>query len=225
MKTTHKIVMLPTEKADSKMMSNMIMKYKSKLYLYHDSKYEYDKALPFYLYILSDEEIKEGDWYVWLGNKQICQAIGYRETDMDGLNAHVKANDVVKIIATTDKSLKMINAGKDIPLHKVSINYVPQIPESFLPIFVKAYNEANIGGVSTTSLEVELECKGTMDWGIKTTESNEVIISLPKAKMYSREEVKSLMRDAMVQMSDWKNKGHTTKSLNPLMDKWIEENL
>ena len=41
-------------------------------------------------------------------------------------------------------------------------------------------------------------------------------------KCFSASDVKDMLRDAMVQMSDWKNEGHTTSSLNPLMDKWIE---
>ena len=161
-----------------------------------------DADIPYHLYILSDEEIKEGDWYVWLGNKQICQAIGYRETDMYGLNAHVKANDVVKIIATTEL-LQMK------PDTVVTEQYVPQIPESFLPIYVKAYNEGN------PITEVELECKGTMSWDIKLTDNNEVVIHLPEEKMYSRDEVKAFA------------KKYAERCQAPIQagDKWIEENL
>ena len=41
-------------------------------------------------------------------------------------------------------------------------------------------------------------------------------------KCFTVSDVKDMLRDAMVQMSDWKNEGHTTPTLNPLMDKWIE---
>lgn len=42
-------------------------------------------------------------------------------------------------------------------------------------------------------------------------------------KVFTINEVKDLMRDAMVQMSDWKNEGHTTPTLEKLMDKLINE--
>lgn len=41
-------------------------------------------------------------------------------------------------------------------------------------------------------------------------------------KCFSVSDMKDMLRDAMVQMSDWKNEGHTTPSLEPLMGKWIE---
>lgn len=56
-------------------------------------------------------------------------------------------------------------------------------------------------------------------------DSKKVLIDGETEPAYSINEVKDLIRQAMVQMSDWKNEGHTTPSLNPLMDKWIKENL
>lgn len=78
-----------------------------------------------HLYILSDEEIKDGDWFIWLKYNTIHKA-----TKPDD-NKECK-----KIIATTDSSLL-------IPFDDVTIG-LPQIPKSFIETFVNEYNKGNI---------------------------------------------------------------------------------
>lgn len=135
------------------------------------------------LCVLSDEDIKEGDWVYNSDNKVVYQMHKH------GLPVINPANK--KVIATTDKIVcgwREVGDG-----YSPKILHIPQIPESFLPIFVKAYNE----GKMLTEVELEYEVIGTgkvhfpslmgdmteycgIDRHIlKTTESNEVIISLP----------------------------------------------
>jgi len=54
-------------------------------------------------------------------------------------------------------------------------------------------------------------------------DSKNVLMHGNTEKVFTINEVKDLMRDAMVQMSDWKNEGHTTPTLEKLMDKLINE--
>ena len=96
-----------------------------------------------HLYILSDDEINEGDWYIWLNNKQICQAEGMIMV----INNHVNNGDIKKIIATTDMSLFINNGtfddgtGTQLPLLNT---FVPQIPQSFIEHYIEQHNQGNI---------------------------------------------------------------------------------
>lgn len=188
MKKKYPIVMLSTETA-----SGLLIHPKGNL---HQTKY-YGRAMESTLgkdiyqnlHILSDEEIKEGDTYV-------------NEKGRLLLHKNILNPKGKKVIATTDKSLlqKISNpVGFDYPYRQVEF---PQIPESFLPIFVKAYNEGNLITEVELEYEVFTETVGTSEFDfmeqdsskLKTTESNEVIISLPEVKLYSREQVKDKIR-------------------------------
>lgn len=100
-----------------------------------------------HLYIISDEQPKERDWVLHVGNKHIFQ---YTK----GENEYWK-----KIIVTTDKSLKI--EGNCWCL-KPEVNgcsecskQLSQIPESFIEDYIKAYNE----GKPITEVELEMEPK------------------------------------------------------------------
>lgn len=99
-----------------------------------------------HLYILSDDEIKEGDWMYNTHHNIISKGPG-------GGNHYDK-----KIVATTDKSLNECNVcGMSNGDHKMSckttsiITKLPQLPESFIQAFIKAYNE----GYPITEVAVE----------------------------------------------------------------------
>lgn len=270
MKKTHKVIMLPTEKAS-------IYLHQGKLYNNKTTMHIPDgKQIPQHLYILSSETIQEGDWYIdslvhpnliteplqmkgWCSKKnQIIQSTV-------GTTSPVSTSK--KVIATTDI---LFTSTKDM------VNpYVLQIPPSFLPIFVEAYNEANIGGVSVTSLEVELEYNSMYVKGnyqnkcslcgelfmntdklgfvcskhdeLKTTKSNEVIISLPltldntqlaseqfsieiernkNVKIYSREEIlERLSYNKLRTRFNSKSGMFLNKKTTAAIIEWIEENL
>lgn len=56
-----------------------------------------------HLYIASAEEVKMGDCYIWMDNKQICVADGMLMT----INNHVKNGHIKKINFTTNNSLEI----------------------------------------------------------------------------------------------------------------------
>lgn len=146
------VVMLPTKEK-----ANSLWSYKNrKLYSNEQNNpNDIDETIYYNLYFLSDEEIKEGDyWYIWLDNNQICQADGMIIT----INNHIKNNHIKKIIATTDKSLKIqIDGNRGNLLSDVSFDIeLPQPSQDFIKVFVGEYNKGNI----IEWVDVEYEEKG-----------------------------------------------------------------
>lgn len=215
MKTTKKcrVVKLPTKKE-----TPLCMKWES------DNKESKNiKCIEYsHLYLISlNEEIKEGD------------KVYHTELNIIGtVNSFIEENNyskywlvdekrkaeikLLKIIATTDKSLiKKINAGKDIPLHQVSIDYLPQIPESF----VKAYVEAN-GEID--EVQVEYESFNSHHIGnerLKTRDDNTVIIHKIKEEMFTKQEVIQLLSN----LYDDTDNNYFHK--NNTIEEWVKLNL
>lgn len=122
------------------------------------------KSIPQHLYILSDEEIKEGDWFIDL--KDICGP--------NILNCHIKGIDrkgiphvdgltlgrCKKIIATTDKSLK-IKSEVDGVIKMITLEEeLPRPSNEFLQAYVKAQ-----GKIDKVLVEYELvKGVGTNGW-------------------------------------------------------------
>ena len=160
-----------------------------------------------HLYIISDDEIKEGDWFLhstpdlcW-SNPNICEKIdgNYVEGNfvfgMQGETTGCK-----KIVATTD-TLIIPEESK----FSSAVHFIPKIHESYLPTYIKAFNE----GKQITEVYLEREPKiqklATGEEGItgseseynlkiKTREDNTVIISNETDsnlmdKLYSREDM------------------------------------
>jgi hypothetical protein len=204
MRKTVKVVMLPTENKSQIQKSNTTHR------LFYDIDVTNDKTYQ-HLYLISDEEIKEGDWYYDVIEKEIFQ----RTLPEDDQYTHDK-----KIIATTDKSLTECCKG----VHRIgegcnlnnSCNFPDcrpaKIPQSFIEAYVKAegkidevqveYNEKyyyNVDELRDRSRR-GLQLKYFKPEFIKTREDNTVIISKSKDNMYTKElflEFKSLA-DAII---------------------------
>lgn len=142
---THKIIMLPTEK------SRLI-------YIGNFKKLHYMDYVPIgldndeiaqHLYIISDEQIKEGDWYINRFN-QIHQA-----SDIN-LTSQEEWNTCKKIVATTDNlqlNQDLTKCVADLVIeNKV---FLSQLPDSFISVYIKAYNE----GKPITEIDLEMEQK------------------------------------------------------------------
>lgn len=95
------------------------------------------------LYVLSDEEIKESDWFINLTNNTINQAINW-----------IYVSTCKKIIATTDSSLKII-----IPRHNDfdSEYLLPQPSPQFIAKYIEEHNKGNI--ITEVMVEYEEYCK------------------------------------------------------------------
>jgi len=84
-----------------------------------------------HLYILTNDEIKEGDWYKYPNQNGVwCNNEGT-----------VPNRDARKIIATTDSSLKtkVEQSGEN-----AWYNLIPQIPQQFIEYFISEYNKGKI---------------------------------------------------------------------------------
>jgi len=92
-----------------------------------------------YLYILTDDEIKEGDWVLSKLNEIVLLKSNYT-------NFNYK-----KIIATTDTSLKI----KTMSLHGKAILEIslPQLSQQFIEQYIESYNKGEI----ITNILVEYE--------------------------------------------------------------------
>ena len=186
-----------------------------------------------HLYFISNDKIKEGDWIT--DNIKIIQASS-KVVNAQGL---VDRREWKKIVATTDISLGNEEIGKyGIPL----ITPLPQIPESFIQAYIKSYNESKV--IIEVELEMErIACKNPSFcdtnsnpkcdcYKIKTNSDNKVIISLKEEKLYTKDEVIALCKQAYNDSNvDSIINGccgqldTAEPHINESFNKWIEDNL
>lgn len=79
-----------------------------------------------HLYIIKDEEIKEGEWFISSLNNLPCK-----------LNERTVTSDITKIIASTDK-LRLITKDE---FGGIDCQHLPQPSQSFIEKFVEEYNK------------------------------------------------------------------------------------
>jgi len=198
-----KVVMLPTnEKAKILFTGNYIN--------YNHLGYNKCKDLHNqHLYILSDDEIKEGDWYLVISEDSVRQA---------QLDFHL-TRDFAKIIASTDSSLNIFIKG----IGNLSPYYssLPSIPQSFINYYVSEYNKGN--KIEEVIVEYDSEYE---DWKdnvgaiilpaiLKLTPNNTIIIKAVKDS-WTREEVIALHKRNCERLTN----SYTSNDIN-----WIESNL
>jgi len=199
MKKTHPVVMLPTEKATKLTLQDGIGLYMGDIEEAGNSAWRNQ-----HLYILSDETADEGD-YVVVGGKGVRQVVKTDTKDpskwvvtgeSSAVLSFVYRGACKKIIATTDKSLG-IKYDKNPEFYGSGMFnkklLFPQIPESFIQAYIKAYNE----GKPITEVDLEMiteypdaessihSVNGKMI--IKTRDDGSVIIH--QSKTYSRDDV------------------------------------
>lgn len=131
------VVMLPTNKKVGKLSKGN----KSGILEIHDFIFEksgiYNNHDFYHLYILSDDKIEAGDWYIRLFDNTIMCA--------NSQSDH-KHYDCRKIIATTNKTLLL-------PQNFPSFTYLPQPSDSFTQRYIESYNN----GKSIIDVLVEYE--------------------------------------------------------------------
>jgi len=206
MKKTHPVVMLPTEKATKLTLQDGIGLYMGDIEEAGNSAWRNQ-----HLYILSDETADEGD-YVVVGGKGVRQVVKTDTKDpskwvvtgeSSAVLSFVYRGACKKIIATTDKSLG-IKYDKNPEFYGSGMFnkklLFPQIPESFIQAYIKAYNEGK--PITEVDLEYEQLCIQTglpcgmtcfnedtcnMNLQLKTRDDGSVIIH--QSKTYSRDDV------------------------------------
>jgi len=164
-----------------------------------------------HLYITTDDEIKEGDWYLWKGaeQKNIHQCKISVENDLNKLNVEYKYL-AEKIIATTDTKLTKTKSSKDKKgFTEYEMRRLFEIPQSFIEEYCKA------GGIDKILVEykvitntydnmVDLMCphsvaeyeqttSSTLE--LKTDTNNCIIIHPVEEKMYSRDTFDKMLKE------------------------------
>lgn len=227
-----KVIILPT--GESNLSINRSYKERGigvevgKPYLTYCKTFKYYSSVtdnscnPQHLYIISNDEIKEGDWVtdgteIWKAEK------GYSNQER-----------IKKIIATTDTSLKTTIAPYIFPEGGVCASkdfYLPQLSQQFIKKFIEEYNKGNI----ITDVLVEYKTLYSPDnihwcsqlnnnWEqgcskiiLNINQDNTINIQLPK-NSWNREEVIELCNKAANLMVE--KLGQVS-----LPNWWIEKNL
>ena len=220
------VLLIPTEKATCLFSNN------DRLANYHKPQLGDGKDVVNYeLYIISDDEIKELDYYLH-PNMQTISQHGVN----DKLTGYEEIKASKKIIATTNSSLKYnTEIGRkerqfgDGELESINFELpLPQPSQSFIEVFVREYNKGNI----ITDVMVEYEqmsqdekrkqADGINSYSINklkiNPKNNTINIKLIKDS-WSRDEVYNLMEEAWI-------RGEADKSMDyTVREKWIQENL
>ena len=194
--------------------------------------------IPQHLYFTTDEEIKEGDWYITDDLKLLqCNKVLLNLVYADGDYGR-NPNGVRKIIASTDPKLDSL---KECPIRGgvSNVKYIfPKIPQDF----IKAYCEQ--GGID----EVDVECD-VMDISTLTSNTDDYpnldIVTIKVDPIHNtvithRIEEKMITTHSIVEkmysiddmfpyifkaMSDCMDEFHPHDDLEPFVTKWIKENL
>lgn len=170
-----------------------------------------------YLCLLSDEEIKEGDWYT--NGRNIFQCKDLKDIDKE------RYDYLKKIIVTTDTSLEI---AKDIKSPYCKNNEIigyqlPQFPQYFINHFITEYNKGNV------IIKVKVEYIVTHETGydkplcIKLNSDNTVNIQLIK-QSWTREEVLIFARKYEDFMWNMRQKNGSAFH-DSLETEWITKNL
>ncbi len=135
------------------------------------------------LYICTNEEIKEGDWFL-AGGLAITQATKERYPQIGISLDFINDNKYPKIIATTDSSLTIL---KDIENARGLLasceKYLPSIPQSFIQKYIELYNKGE--KIEKVMVEYEIDSEDAWnynpergeDWHTKLKlNGNEIII-------------------------------------------------
>lgn len=207
-----KVAMLPTEQKTNGIICKDITGQDRMINIKSDGVMEHEDYVGHHLYIISDDEIKEGDWCYNPASKSIFKT--------DSRAPHW-FSECRKIIATTNNSL---TEDRQKTAFVVTGHPLPQPSQQFIQKFVKEYNKGDV--ITDVLVEYEQKSKGFIN-ALKGNYNYENIlkinlkdntITIKKVKnSWNREEVIKLLRDAHLDIVD----GNYSKGLN----KWIEENL
>lgn len=181
------VVMLATDKAENCLLSSVIKGklFYEKLYMTQEYLKSIDKQ-SYHLYILNDDEIKEGDWYYSKALDSVLQAN----------ILSLAAKDSKKIIATTDKSLitNLDTTEKEEDIYNLAF-----VPQSFIDYFVEQYNKGNV--IDKVLVEYLYNPKGEY----KQIYNTELVINpdntiniLTQKNSWSRDEVIELIKLSMI---------------------------
>ncbi len=148
------VIMLPTKDI---LASNIGLKWTKEgtLLLLNDNMItkviDSNKSIPQHLYIISDDEIKEGDWFIYYTHKdgnvlKQCKEI---------------KNDIILCIDNQLISLELNNrkiiATTSTILCQTSRREIPQPSQQFIKKYIESYNKGNVGSNNFTITDILVE--------------------------------------------------------------------
>lgn len=131
-----KVVMLPTNEKSKLFITN------NHLSLLNYEQSNLGESYNQHLYILSDDEIKDGDWFLDTGmdNKPLSSG----PWQLKGISSEIGApTDAKKIIATTDRSLTLETYDSSDEGSSCGKMYLPKPSDSFIKKYIEEYNKGN----------------------------------------------------------------------------------
>lgn len=171
------------------------------------------------LYILSDDKIKEGDYYFDSNYRLIMKA--------SKISTNTINNTYKKVIVTTDSSLSLDSTGfVTFNLNTNKTSLLPQIPQQFIEHYINEYNKDN--QIENVMVDYEEERYSTFSgqnnsesskdvWTNKLKINSDNTINIkPLKESWNREEVISLIDKFDTKFADCSKEQ---------FDKWIEDNL
>ena len=208
--------------------------------------------IPQHLYILSNEEIKEGDWFLDDDRMSIRENNGnpnwevrkcthvrngwifFDKEESQGCNSDWSK----KIISTTNNYLKLkvvdrttckpIDSGI---MHKYKNIHLPRPSDSFIKKYIEEYNKGNI--ITNVLVEYEISKSYSGNSGLKVKQwlkvdsNNCITIKRLEPELYTREEVKILITNAFKAGYERSHNGypHTDNWSKPKVEEFLKENL
>lgn len=151
----------------------------------------------FELLVISNDDLKEGDWYYCSDRNHVNKCFEYQACPFDK-----------KIIASTDKAMTPNS----------------WIPESFINDYVEAFNEGR--EITEVDLEIGKASKFSSDESVLEFSVNEKLNTSPdksviiyQIKMYSRDQVANFLEQWNLEFTE------NSEVYKMGLHKWIEDNL
>ena len=174
------VIMLPTENKTNLFLSdfNKILNVVNQSSYYHTGQH---------LYIVNDDEIKEGDWVLSKLNELVLLKKNYT-------NFNYK-----KIIATTDKSLNHIKHNESVPYPKGQQIFLPQPSKEWIEYYISEYNKGNC--LKEVFVEYEIDYQNDGDscseyYWLKINPDNTINIKSAKEN-WNKNEVIQVLNDCI----------------------------
>lgn len=223
LKEKAQVIMLPT-KNKSNLILNESLNILGNNNDFSEVAVELNSYINYYnLYIVSDEEIKVGDWF--LCGSEVHKCTGNYSLKVSSYVKCKKGDCSVeickKIIATTDTSISKPEKG-----YNWDRVVYPQPSQGFIEKYIKEYNKGNI----ITDILVEYEEYGAwvnrgQDFECTSIKPkilpNNIITIHPIKNSWTKEEVEHLLFKYAEEEHAWFSNKSETDSFN----KWIKENL
>ncbi len=210
------VIMLPTITK-----SNLVLTSTPILSLIpYESIYDLSEIKSQHLYIISDDKIKEDNWFY--------------NPFINEIQINCNSDNCKKIIATTDTSLKVfIDGNGNKSSHELTksgyVEFLPQPSQQFIEKYIESYNKGEV----ITNVLVEYEDVGEEDWDEKSDEPiwkenwklrinpKDNTITIKKLKdSWNREEVLNLLKKLNIE-----NQYSPEEFIEFSLDEWVKENL